>query len=373
MSKVSILRCNAYNKDEIKSKLLELTSLIGFDWRQIEGKKVLMKPNLLSSAQPEKALSTHPVFVRAAAEIILEARPLSLSIGDSPGIGNCRSIMKENGIEKALEGLPIKVADFTQAVEVTSTLGHHRTFSVATDIEEADIIINLPKVKTHSLMGFTCAVKNMYGTIVGMTKGRYHLEYGRDANRFSKMVTDLCYRRKPDLTLVDGIVAMEGNGPGGGDPYSLGLVLAGIDPTAIDITACRILSLDIDNLPQFKAAKEGGYGDQSPEVVGLSIDEVKVSNFKPAESGKGFSRIPPWILEFFRKLVAMRPIVDRNKCRLCNKCVEICPPTAMKKSDRIEINRDTCINCFCCQEICPFKAIEVKRPLFGRIAAKILK
>jgi uncharacterized protein (DUF362 family)/Pyruvate/2-oxoacid:ferredoxin oxidoreductase delta subunit len=374
MLKISILRCAKYDVVKLKETLIKLTDLIDFSWKSLENKNVLLKPNLLSSATPDKAVTTHPIFVRAVAELVIEARPASICVGDSPGIGSCRSILRNSGIEEALSGLPVKLGDFTKAISVTSTLGYHKSFSIASEVEEADFIINLPKIKTHTLLGLTCAVKNMFGTVVGFTKGRYHLEYGTNIDQFARMITDLCYRKTPQLTLVDGILAMDGNGPGSGDPYKLGLLLAGTDPIAIDSAVASILSIDKTTLPQFKAAEEGGYGVPSPDIVGCKIDEVAVSDFRPAEVGRGFSRIPSFLMKYAKSAVAVRPIVDKNKCKLCEECIKICPPVAMKNKDRkIIINRDICIGCFCCHEICPHKAIEIKRPIIGRIAAKFLK
>lgn len=374
MSKVALLPCREYDVATVKKQLAACCTLIGFDMAQLRDSSVLVKPNLLMSATPARAVTTHPVFVRAAVELILDGGAKKVVLGDSPGFGNTLRLIKETGIEEALQGLPVSYAAFNHALPLKNPGGLLKEYSVAAECLECDHIINLPKIKTHTLMGLTCAVKNLYGLVVGFTKSRYHLETGRDTARFARIVTELCYLRKPTLTLVDGIVGMDGPGPGSGDPFPIGVVLAGTDPIAIDTIVSKVTGLDPATILSFEAARVCHLGDFTPELVGASIEATQVSGFRPAPGGRGFSALPAFLVKPLKEWLALRPVIDNARCERCLECVRICPPKAMTKPKRnILIDKKKCIRCFCCQEVCPAQAILSERNLIGRLLSSILK
>lgn len=375
--KVAILRCASYDQALVNEQVAAVARLCGFDSRQLSGKKVLLKPNILFAAPPSRAVSTHPSMVRAAAEWALAAGASEVWVGDSPGFGSPRRNLRECGITGALEGLPIKIADFNKAVPLPNPGGAMPEYAVAEEAMQADFIINLPKLKTHTQMVMTCAVKNLFGLVVGFTKGRYHLQAGRDNSLFARYLVELAYLHKPAITFVDAVVAMHGNGPGSGEPFTMGLVMAGTDPMAVDATAARIIGFERSMVPMFAVAAQLNKGMQEPEqieVLGESVESAKVAGFKPSAGGRGFAAVPAVIMKPLKEWLAIRPVIDPEKCKECLECVKMCPARVMAhQNKRITIDKKGCIRCFCCQEICPEGAIRVDRNRMGRILVKILR
>ncbi|MFH0921162.1 MAG: DUF362 domain-containing protein, partial [Fibrobacterota bacterium] len=355
--KVAFLPCASYDLPLLKQQLAKAVVLIGFDLSVFRGKKILLKPNLLSPSAPEKAVTTHPVFVRAAAELLLDAGAV-VTVGDSPGIYNLPKCLEECGIREALKGLPLSFAEFKYPATLKARAGATLPeFVVAREVMECDAIVNLPKLKTHCMMTFTCAVKNTYGHVLGLTKGKLHIEAGADAARFARMLVEICYLRKPALSLVDAVVAMEGNGPGSGNPRKLGIVLAGTDPLAVDAVATALIGFKQENIPIFAEAIKLGFGTWDMdriEISGARMEDLAVTDFVPAdrETPVTFIPLPPAVEKRLRDMLAIKPRIDNADCTRCGECVRICPAKVMAvKNKRIRIDRTLCIRCFCCQEI----------------------
>jgi len=244
---------------------------------------------------------------------------------------------------------------------------------VARQVLEVDKIINLPKIKTHTRMLFTLGVKNMFGCIVGKRKGLWHLEAGMDKNAFATMLLELYDRLRPTLTIADGIIGMEGNGPGRGDPRYLGLILGGEDGVALDRVVSAILKINPGIVPTLDVASKRGYGETNLEKIdirGEKISNAQVKDFKLPQSAllEGI-RFP--LIGLVRQLFTSMPFSNPKKCSRCKDCVDICPTgSAVLRGKRIEVDYSTCIRCFCCQEICPEGAIEIKYGYFNRFARK---
>ncbi len=374
--KVAIARCAEYDKDKLKKEMLQCIRLVDFNLKELSGKKVLLKPNLLFPAPPEKQITTNPIFVRAIAEIALESGA-KVSIGDSPAVAGTVRCLKASGLMDVLEGLPVQQIDFCTPIMVRTKGTPERNLVLSKEAIENDIIINLPKLKAHGQMYLTCSVKNMFGLMPGLSKGKMHLVSGTDNLDFAKMLVELCYIKKPALTLVDAIMAMDGNGPGSGSPYPLHIMMAGTDPMAIDLIASEIISFKREAIPIFKASEELSIGicDRNKiEVMGETIEAVKVNDFRPAVTSRGFNRIPAFIINPLKNNLSVRPYWEHNKCNLCKECMNICPVKCLEiKNKRIAINRNTCIRCLCCQEICPKGVISARRNLPGRIIERMLK
>jgi uncharacterized protein (DUF362 family)/Pyruvate/2-oxoacid:ferredoxin oxidoreductase delta subunit len=374
---VAIQKCVSYEKSLIKSRMQKCIELIGFNLDTLKGKKVLLKPNLLSASPPEKQVTTNPAFVRAAAEIALEAGASEVWVGDSPGMGNVKRCFGACGISEALKGLPVKMADFNRPASWKTPKGVLPEYVVAQEAEACDILINLPKLKTHTQMTLTCAVKNMFGLMLGLSKAKMHLVAGTDNLHFAKILVELCYLKKPDLTLVDGVTAMHGNGPGSGDPYPLELILAGVDPMAVDIVASEIVCFEKSSIPIFEASEVLGQGINDRKnicVKGESMESVQRNDFRPASEGRGFTRIPAFILRPLKDTLAIKPHWDPALCTLCKECLRICPVQVLSvEKNKIRITRKECIRCFCCQEICPAGVISARRNFVGRIIEKALR
>jgi len=373
---VSIVKSNGYSLPGLKTDIANALSLAGFDPYSLKNKQVLLKPNLLRAVAPEKAVTTHPLFIRAIAEIALD-HGARVAVGDSPGFGNTNQCLKGCRVIEGLKGLNVTIADFATPVTVKNERGTFKTFIIAKGVFESEAIINLPKLKTHGQMYLTGATKNMFGIVPGLLKGKKHLESGTDYSLFARMLVELCYFKKPVVSIIDGIVAMDGNGPGGGDPYDLGLIVTGTDTIAVDRICAAILGFNPENIPIFAQAKKNalGTGDLAAiTVTGESIESVRVKNFRPARQGfSPLTMVPEFIANPLRNHLSFKPRVDQKKCRLCGECIAMCPVSCITNENaKIVMDYEKCIRCFCCQEICPHKAITAKRPLVGKIAAKIL-
>jgi uncharacterized protein (DUF362 family)/Pyruvate/2-oxoacid:ferredoxin oxidoreductase delta subunit len=339
------------------------------------GDKVLLKTNLLMKKTPEEATTTHPMFVRAIAELLIEYGAEVL-IGDSPGgpflEGRMKNIYRATGMEETANvtgaALNFNLKSFT--VESRDSLLLNK-IEMTDMINDVDKIINLPKLKTHGLTVFTGAVKNLFGLIPGTIKGEYHVRMP-DVNDFSNALIDICEHIKPVLHIMDGIMAMEGAGPSSGVPKKANVIIASANPHDLDKVACDLIDLGVVDVPTLRLAFERGLtsGDLTDvEIKGDSLEALRIRDFikAPANSGRK-RRIPKPIMTLLVKQLKSKPIFHNSKCIGCGDCELNCPPKAIvMKEGKPEVDYAKCISCFCCQELCPAKAIDIKRPLLSKI------
>jgi len=226
---------------------------------------------------------------------------------------------------------------------------------------EADVMINLPKWKTHAQMLLTLGVKNLFGCIPGPRKALWHLKAGEDRRLFAQMLFDLYQIIQPSLTILDGIVGMEGDGPSSGRPIPLGLILASRDALSLDQIVCDLLNLPRRSLMTNRVAQEQGVGKDPIEVVGEKIDRVKISEFHfPKLLGIDWN-LPGFLRKILKNAITSRPVIQKEICKNCHHCAEICPPKALsQKGGELVFDYDQCIRCFCCQEICPEGAVLIE-------------
>ena len=327
------------------------------------GSRVLIKPNFLSPAKPEQALTTHPLILRAAAEYCLE-KGARVRISDSPASGSFAKVMKKGGYEEALKGLDVTAKPFeeTVAVDVGEPFG---SIDVAKDAMDADVVINLAKLKTHAMMTLTLGVKNLFGCIVGIQKPEWHLRTGVDRHMFGRLIVSVYEAVGPAYTIIDGILAMEGQGPGkSGTPRHLGVILAGKDAHALDHVACLMTGMDPESLETQSNAREMGVykGD-----VHINGDLNILDDFQFPELGS-LAMGPEYLGRFMRRFVIQQPVANNKDCKLCGECWKYCPAQAISHTDRgISFDTDTCIRCYCCLEVCPHAAIRAKKPFAGKI------
>lgn len=429
--KVALVRCGTYNREEVEAAVEEAIRLLG-GFETIFGETeelravgkdepIVLKPNLLAKADPQKAVTTHPEVFRAVGRALKEAGYSDLRYGDSPGnpVISMEKTAEGCGIKAMADELGIKPGEFGHGRGVEYPQGKaSKGFVLCNEI--ADMvesgrggIVNICKMKTHALERITGAVKNTFGCVYGVNKAASHARY-ESPEYFARMLADLNGLVRPRLHIMDGIVAMEGNGPGSGDPVPMYTILASTDPVALDTAFCNLIHLDTDVVPTNTAAQEAGVGccteenirillggvPMRPEGEEILLDEMSVKygnrnfNVQRSREFRGGFRI----LNLFSGLIEKKPVVIEEKCIGCGICVETCPveDKAIKLRPRITTamaassmgagagvglgqtegvprnkvamyNYDRCIRCYCCQEMCPEKAIGIKKSLMAKI------
>lgn len=373
--RVSLHRLGSYRRDAVEKALCDLLEPLGGMSAFVKaGQKVLLKPNMLAGKDPAKAVTTHPEIVRGVILLAQKAGGI-VSVGDSPGIGNPLAVARKCGILQVIEETGATFAPFADTTTLHCQGTTLQQLEIATDILEADVIINLPKLKSHQMMGLTCAVKNMFGAVVGLRKPGMHLQAGTDKGFFARILLDLCATLAPTLTLVDAVIGMEGEGPGSGDPVNIGVLVAGREPVAVDTVALELVGLKSSQVYTQQQAIATGrpFTDlEELELVGTPLDQLCISNFRPAVMTEIDFGLPGFLGRHLKQLLTARPRVDHGRCRLCNACVTHCPAQVMhidKKGLHIDHNR--CIRCFCCQELCPFGALTTEQGLLLRIGSRL--
>ncbi len=369
--RVSLARLGNYDPAATKAALHELLHPLGGMQAFVQpGQKVLLKPNLLSGKTPEKAVTTHPEIVRGVIELVQEAGGL-VSVGDSPGIGTPASVARKAGILDIVEATGARFVPFENSVTIKTANGTFHELEVAQEILDADLIINLPKLKTHQMMGLTCAVKNMFGAVVGLRKPRLHLQAGTDKSFFALMLLELCELLAPALNIVDAVVGMEGEGPGGGDPVQIGVLLAGSNAQAVDTVATELVGMRPQQVwTQQQAILTGRPYTNLDELqlLGCPLQQLKVTHFRPAKMTDVNFGLKGSLKNYLKNALTARPVVDPAACKLCRDCVTHCPPEAMRIADRkLLIDYERCIRCFCCQELCPHAALHTEQGLLLKL------
>jgi uncharacterized protein (DUF362 family)/Pyruvate/2-oxoacid:ferredoxin oxidoreductase delta subunit len=333
------------------------------------GSRVLVKPNMLGPAPPDHAMLTHPMVVRAAVEYVLD-RGARVLVADSQAMGSFEKVLKESGIRDALDGLDVECREFKNSVQmdVGEPFGK---IEIAEDALNADVIINLPKLKTHSQMLLTLAVKNLFGCVVGLRKPQWHLRAGVDRERFAALLVRICATLKPAFNILDGVLAMEGPGPGkGGIPRHVGVLMAGSDAFSLDSAVCRMLGIPPEQLFTHVVASRAGLVDEPQEILG-ELPLVRGFNF-PEMKSMFFG--PRQLHAFMRRHLIQRPVIDDRGCKACRDCADYCPAEAIAfEGKKATFNFDKCIRCYCCLEVCPHGAMRAEEPPLGRLFNKVIR
>jgi len=368
---VSLLPAGDYHPAGLKTALTSLLEPLGGMTAFVRpGQKVLIKPNMLAGKPPDKAVTTHPELVR---QVILQVREAggNVLVGDSPGLGKPDVVAHKCGLMQVIEQTGAKFAPFVESVPLRTASGIFHQLEVAREAIDAEVIINLPKLKTHQMMGFTGGVKNLFGLVVGMRKARLHLQAGTDKEFFALMLLELAEKFPPALTILDGILGMEGDGPGSGDPVATGVLLASPNPLALDTAAVELLGLRPDQVwTQRVAVKTGRFGcrREDLDLHGPPLEELRPPAFRPSKSTDVNFGLPELLRRPLKNSLTARPVPDVGKCRLCGDCVTHCPPRAMQiRGGRLQIDYSRCIRCFCCQELCPEGALLTRQGLLLRL------
>jgi len=374
--KVSIERCDGYSPEEVMNAMSDALAPLGGIGAFVKpGQTVLLKPNLIHTKNAKNGSCTHPSIVCAAAQLVLQAggKPI---VGDSPGYLSAKAVADKAGLLEALKPHDVPVVEFDKSVAVAlQDSSMFRDLRIARRVAEADVVINLPKMKTHVQMFLTLAVKNMFGAVVGTSKAQWHLKAGRNRDLFARMLLEVYRATRPCLNIMDGVIAVEGRGPTDGDPRKVGLLLASEDGIAMDVVVTKLLGCNIDDLPTTRVAGDLGIGEtrlKEIEIVGASIDEIKVKDFSLPDHHVDLEFGPSHFRGVLKRLLTAKPAIDHSLCKVCGICAEHCPPRCIEENNgRVMIDSRECIRCFCCQEMCPQGAVSVKRSLLLNILYRI--
>jgi len=373
MSTVSLLKYNTYNRDEIFEAINHSLENISFNPSDIAGCRIAIKPNLLTAASPESGVTTHPEFFRAVVHFIKEHKGIPVLV-ESPAFFRLDKVLKKCGYDDVIIEEKIIIADTGKTSIIRNENGvKYKSFNVAEDIVTSDFIFNLPKLKTHSLTYFTGAVKNLFGTIHGLEKSKWHFKTENE-REFMSFLLDLygafTYSKKDRIiSIMDGIIGLEGEGPGkSGKPVLSKAVIAGKDAIAVDAVAVTIAGLDINKTTLCLEGEKRGLGTASLKninIIGSSFHDFE-NHFIPPKT-KSFSTYIPLSTTLLKNLFVKKPFPDKKKCTLCYQCKTICPAGVIEKSKNGFIpfyNYKKCIRCYCCMEICPEGVISLKRKIF---------
>lgn len=376
-SRVALAKCENYDYDRVEQAVRSAVDDVGGITKFVQpGQRVLLKINLLMKKHPEEAVTTHPAVVEAVVRLVQEAGGIPV-IGDSPGgpysVRALRSVYNASGIQEVAERTGAELNWDTGELNIPHPTGKvAKNLTIINCCAGADVIISLPKLKTHGLTTMTGAVKVMFGGIPGLLKAEYHLKMPK-VEDFAELLVDIVELLKPKLSIMDGIVGMEGDGPSAGQPRRIGVVLSSTDSYALDTVAAEIIGLKPESVPTIMAARGRGFVSSLEEVelVGENLTNFRIKDYK---APKGFSmkflndKVPPAVKNAVIDRLRPRPLFIHEKCVGCSDCVKYCPPKALalNEAKRPVVDLNNCIRCFCCQELCPQKAVEIKRPWLGR-------
>ena len=379
---VSIVKCDTYESEEVKSALKEaLDAIGGLDWVK-NGMKIAIKANLVSFMAPEKAATTHPVLLCELVKMLVE-KGAEVVIGDSPGgIYNSvyvNKVYKATGMTETEKAGAKLNKNFGQSEAQNPDGIVLKKFTYTAYLDEADAIINFCKLKTHGMMGMSAAAKNIFGVIPGTLKPEYHFRFPKHDD-FARMMVDLDEYFKVKLCVCDAVVGMEGNGPTMGTPRKIGAILASESPHKMDLVCAKIIGLEKENVPTLVAAEERGLIPENVDQLNVygNVDEFVINDFNniPVHTSIEFKKDST---KFFGKMAALvtgsalrsKPALKASECVGCGVCRDICPAKAIKiEKGKAIINRKLCIRCFCCQEFCPKGAMKVKRTLIAKMLNK---
>jgi len=381
MSKVVVLRCEKYDLELIYPKIKwAIDQLGGIEKIIPRGKKILVNPNILIGTDKDNAVTTHPVVFEAIVKLLIE-HEYYVTYGDSPGYGNPDKVAKKAGLKEVGDRYNLKLADFSNGKTESFPEGVvSKQFEIANAVLDTDAIVNVAKMKSHALQRITGAIKNPFGCVVGFNKGLMHGRFS-NAYNFAEMLIDLNNYLKVDLHILDGVVAMEGNGPRNGTPTKMNVIMVSTDPVAIDTLFCKMIDLNPFIIPTITYGQKYGLGSyENIEVIGEPVDSfinkdfnIKRDTIKKSEASS---------LRFLRKYVLRRPYIQESICKKCGICVEVCPVVEkavfFKDNDKSNppiYDYNKCIRCYCCQEMCPYHVIKTKTPIIGKViyGLKILK
>lgn len=357
---VAIVRCEKYEKEKVVEAVHQSLSLLGGIGKFVKTKqKVLLKPNMLSARTPERGVTTHPHVLEA---VVREVQSVGgeVFIGDSPsgalkGVKRC---WENTGFRQVAEDTGSRLVNFEAGGTIQKEINGNR-YHLTRTVFESDVVINLPKFKTHGFTLYTGAIKNLFGTLPGFQKAIFHKTFPHPEH-FSKVLVDIYGLVKPALTVMDAIVGMEGNGPATGKIRGTGLIMASPDGVALDAAAAAIMGFKDGEVDATRIAGERGLGQsdlKSIEIAGENLESVRFRDFE-LPSNHLMKLVPTFLVRWLGRFIWVRPRANLDLCTGCGMCVRSCPVNAIRMvGGRPVTDYEACINCLCCNESCPENAV----------------
>ncbi len=375
--RISSISCDTYDPKTTREKIERSLEILG-GIEKFVGKDdtVLLKPNLLSPVKPETGIITNPVIIDTIIDLIKETGA-EVKVGESSGgMTTNTSLTKQSfvksGLKQVCEDQEVELINFDKVESKTIKVGDEKKrIPFPKPLLESDVIISVPKIKTHSLTLFTGSIKNLYGCIPGGKKAEFHKTHP-NPREFSKLIVDIFEFLDPDLAIMDGVEGLEGNGPGErGEKFHLGCLLASSDLVALDTLAASYLGYNEDQVPINNIASNRELGTNKLQNIKVKGDFKAPEKKRNLPSNQILSLVPNWLIQPFSEKLMTRPKINSEECILCKRCLNSCPQQVISEKDgELRINQKNCIKCLCCQEVCPEGAIDINEPFLIKTAKK---
>ena len=355
---VHVVRCANYGESLAPAfaRLLEESHLLSES--AARGRKVLVKPNLLTDRTPDKAVTTHPELLRLVIRHLKSVGAI-VSVGDSPAsAANLKNVLERTGVGDVCRDEDVPFVSFEQAGACKREANGFQ-FTIARSVVEADLIVSMPKVKSHSLTKLTAAVKNLYGAVPGYCKTTLHRLHPRPDD-FGRLLKAIWCVLPQTISIADAVVGMEGQGPANGRPAKLGFIAASADPFALDIALCEMLHIRSNTVPYLA-------GEAKTHAPELSGDKIEIASFDVPVGSHLIGLVPTRLAKMAASVLWVRPRIDDALCIGCGKCAKACPAEALvmqpggrrKAGPSPTLDRRRCVGCACCHEVCPKGAIKM--------------
>lgn len=377
MESVSITQCENYDYEKVEEAVFECLNYLTEMKKVIkEGSRVLVKVNLLKKNLPEDAVTTHPAVAEAIVRY-LQNMGCQVVLGDSPGGAftqkRLQDIYRASGMLEVAEKTGCELNYDTSDVEVSNPKAEKlKRMQIIKIVEDVDFVVSAAKLKTHGMMTYTGAVKNLFGVIPGLTKAEYHLKLISIEN-FAKHLVDICQYVAPVFSVIDAVEGMEGDGPSAGEKRYVGLIMASENPHVLDVAASHLIGLSPTQVPTIQIAAARGLcsGDVKDMTVwGCQLEDLQIPPFKlPKSSDQDLfgDKVPDFLKKYLTNALRAKPVFDYNKCISCGECKRGCPAGIIDMSSgKPKPDLGKCISCFCCHELCPVKAVDIKRHWLNR-------
>ena len=357
--------------NEISKVIEKIFEKFGIE-NKVKDKKVLVKPNILGPFPPERGVTTDPKIISAVVKRLKDYKVKEIVVGDNSGSIHFDplKIAKVTGILDASDGCFTNIAKDVIEIKVKSKF-IDKLF-ISKPVIEADYIINVPKFKTHGLTTITGAIKNMFGIIPGAKKAQLHT-LTRSVYEFAELLVDIYQIRIPDLNIIDAIIGMEGRGPTNGKPRVINKILSSDNGISLDSIMATMMGLKPESIELLQIAQKRNLGEIDISKIDIDGKLEIISGYKTPNNSllqKIRKAAVPYIFNFAK----IKPVINHNKCKQCERCIEVCPVSAINlKNSFPEVDRKKCISCFCCDEHCPYGAIilsSLPLDLYNRLKGK---